>query len=242
MCIFSQLIWCRNHQFRPWTNRLLNSSLNLLDDSPQPQSSSSNAQIQCGQTTPQGSAHASNGHVPPMPYVNQTAVNQHMGTQPTQIPPRMSTGPTNLQPPIKTPPSQIPSDISCNDCPLLMHCRHPLKTILLTIQIRHLCVTSGLKVQTGKALSRLHQHHLPPLCQWESQDLFVGTVDKQDTLKRNCPNPPYCSKCKQKGHLPMKCPLKGKTKETPQMPQKDTTDVSGPEAFQYQEQMHPLWR
>ena len=38
---------------------LLNSSLNLLDDSPQSQSSSSNGQIPCGQTTPQGSAHES---------------------------------------------------------------------------------------------------------------------------------------------------------------------------------------
>ena len=49
---------------------LLNSSLNLLDDSPQPQSSSSNGQIPCEQTTPQGSTHASNSHVPPTPYVN----------------------------------------------------------------------------------------------------------------------------------------------------------------------------
>ena len=100
---------------------LLNSLLNLLDDSPRPQSSNSNGHIPCGQTTPQGSVHASNGHVPlslasqlivpPTPYVNQMAVNQHMGTQPTPIPPRMSTGPTNLQPPTKTPPSQVPSDI-----------------------------------------------------------------------------------------------------------------------------------
>ena len=100
---------------------LLNSSLNLLDDSPRPQSSDSNGPIPCGQTTPQGSMHASNGHVPlplasqlivpPTPYVNQTAVNQHMGTQPAPILPRMSTGPTNLQPPTKTPPSQVPSDI-----------------------------------------------------------------------------------------------------------------------------------
>ena len=98
---------------------LLNSSLNLLDDLPRPQSSSSNRQIPCGQTTPQGSLHASNGHVPlasqlvipPTPYVNQTAVNQHMGTQPARILPRMSTGPMNLQPPTKTLPSQVPSDI-----------------------------------------------------------------------------------------------------------------------------------
>ena len=75
---------------------LLNSLLNLLDDSPQPQSSSNNEQIPCGQTTPQGSAYASNYPVPPTLYVNQTAVNQHMGTQTTTIPPRMSTGPMNL--------------------------------------------------------------------------------------------------------------------------------------------------
>ena len=90
---------------------LLNSSLNLLDDSPRPQSSSSNRQIPCGQTTPQGLMHASNGHVPPMPYVNQMAVNQHVGTQPAPILPRMSTSPMNLQPPTKIPSSQMPSDI-----------------------------------------------------------------------------------------------------------------------------------
>ena len=90
---------------------LLNSSLNLLDDSPRPQSSSSNGQIPCGQATPQGSTHVSNGHVLPTPYVNQTAVNQHMGTQPAPIPPRMSTGPMNLQLPTKIPPSQVPSNI-----------------------------------------------------------------------------------------------------------------------------------
>ena len=38
---------------------LLNSSLNLLGDLPRSQSSSSNGQISCGQTTPQGSAHKS---------------------------------------------------------------------------------------------------------------------------------------------------------------------------------------
>ena len=98
---------------------LLNSSLNVLDDSPRPQLSSNNGQIPCGQTTPQGSVHASNGHVPlasqlvvpPTPYVNQTAVNWHMGTQPALIPTRMSTGLMNLQLPTKTPLSQVPSDI-----------------------------------------------------------------------------------------------------------------------------------
>ena len=101
---------------------LLNSSLNLLDDSPRPQSSNSN-----GQSPPQGCVHAGNGHVPlasqlivpPTPYVNQTAVNQHMGTQPARIPHRMSTGPMNLQPPTKTPPSQVPSDIQLQRLPFV---------------------------------------------------------------------------------------------------------------------------
>ena len=39
-------------------------------------------------------------------------------------------------------------------------------------------------------------------------------------MKRNCPNPPHCSKCKEKGNLPIKCPLKGKRKEASQIPQR----------------------
>ena len=37
--------------------------------------------------------------------------------------------------------------------------------------------------------------------------------------RRSCQNQSYCSKCKQKGHLPVKCPLKGKRNEKSQMPQ-----------------------
>ena len=110
---------------------LLNSSLNLLDNSPQPQSSSSNGSIPCGKTTPQGSVHTSNSpihaplphasqpNVPPTPYVNQMAVNQHIGTQPAPITPRISTGPTNLQPPAKMLPPQVPSNIQPQPLPFV---------------------------------------------------------------------------------------------------------------------------
>ena len=86
---------------------LLNSSLNLLDDSPRLQSSSSNGQIPYGQATPPGSMHKGSYPVPPTPYINQTAVDQHMRAQPTPIPPRMSMGPMNLQSPKQVPSSQI---------------------------------------------------------------------------------------------------------------------------------------
>ena len=78
---------------------LLNSSLNLLDDSPRPQSSSSNRPIPHGQATPRVPAHKGNYPVSPTPYVNQTAVDQHMRTQPAPIPPRISLSPMNGQSP-----------------------------------------------------------------------------------------------------------------------------------------------
>ena len=90
---------------------LLNSSLNLLDDSPRSQSSSSNGQIPCGQTTPQGSMHKGSYAVPPTPYINQTAVDQYMGAQSAPIPPRMSMGPMNLQSPKQVPSPRMPSSV-----------------------------------------------------------------------------------------------------------------------------------
>ena len=84
---------------------LLNSSLNLLDDSRRSQSSSSNGPIPHGQTTPPGSVQKGSYPVPPTPYINQTAVDQHMRAQPTSIPPRMSMGPMNLQSPKQEPSS-----------------------------------------------------------------------------------------------------------------------------------------
>ena len=90
---------------------LLNSSLNLLDDSPQSQSSSSNGPIPHGQTTPQVPVHKGGYLMPPMPYVNQTAVDQHMRAQPTPIPPRMSLSPMNGQSPKPVQSPQLPNSV-----------------------------------------------------------------------------------------------------------------------------------
>ena len=199
---------------------LLNSSLNLLDDSPRPQSSSSNGQIPCGQTTPQGSVHASNYPVPPTPYVNQAAVNQHMGTQPALILPRMSTRPMNLQPPTKIPSSQMPTDIQPQQLPFVDAPPAPAKNysadntdLSSTRDFRSKSANrQGIK-QTPSASSSTSTStgKSGPIC-WN--------CGQAGHLKYDCPNPPYCSKCKQKCHLPMKYPLKGKRKETSQTSQK----------------------
>ena len=209
---------------------LLNSSLNLLDDSPRPQSSNSNRHIPCGQTTPQGSVHASNGHVlpplashlivPPTPYVNQMAVNQHMGTQPAPIPPRMSTGPTNLQPPTKAPPSQVPSDIQPQRLPFVDVPSAPIQDYSTNNTD-----SSSMHDTRSKSTNRQGVKQTPSASSSTSTSMeksgpICWNCGEAGHLKRNCPNPPYCSKCKQKGHIPMKCPLKGKRTETSQMPQK----------------------
>ena len=206
---------------------LLNSSLNLLDDLPQPQSSNSSRQ-----TTPQGSAQAGNSsaHVPlplasqfnvsPTPYVNQTAVNQHMGTQPTLIPPRMSTNPTNLQPPTKTPSSQMPSSIQPQQLPFVDAPPAPTQDCSADNTDSPSTRDTRSKSTNRQGVKQTPSASSSASTSMEKSGPICWNCGEAGHLKHNCPNPPYCSKCKQKGHLPMKCPLKGKRKETSQMPQK----------------------
>ena len=90
---------------------LLNSSLNLLDDLPRLQSSSSNRPIPHGQATPRILVHKGNYPILPMPYANQTAVDQHKRAQPTPLPPRMSLGSINVQSPKQVQPPQLPDSV-----------------------------------------------------------------------------------------------------------------------------------
>ena len=211
---------------------LLNSSLNLLNDSPRPQSSSSNGSIPCGQTTPQGSVHASNSpihvplshasqfNVPPTPYVNQMAVNQHMGTQPTPILPRISTGPTNLQPPAKTLPSQVPSNIQPQRLPFVDALPAPTEDSFVNNTASPSSRNTRSKSKNGQGVRQTSSTSSSASTSIETSGPICWNCGEAGHLKRNCPNPPYCSKCKQKGHLPVKCPLKGKRKETSQTPQR----------------------
>ena len=211
---------------------LLNSSLNLLDDSPQLQSSSSNGSIPCGQTTHQGSMHTNNSpihaplphasqlNVPPTPYVNQTAVNQHMGTQPTPIPPRISTGPTNLQPPAKTLPSQLPRNIQLQQLPFVDAPLTPTQDSLVKNTPSPSSHDTRSKSKNGQGVKQTSSTSSSASTSTEKSGPICWNCGEADHLKHNCPNPPYCSKCKQKGHLPVKCPLKGKRKETSQTPQR----------------------
>ena len=90
---------------------LLNSSLNLLDDSPQSQPSSSNGPIPHGQAMPPIPAHKGNHPIPPTPYINQTDVDIHRRPQPAPLPPRMSSGSINDQSPKQVQSPQLPDSV-----------------------------------------------------------------------------------------------------------------------------------
>ena len=114
---------------------LLNSSLNLLDDSPQTQPSSNNEQTPQGQVTPQIPAHGGNYPLPPTPYVNQTAVDQHKRAQPAPLPPRMSLGTIDVQTPKQVQSPQLPDSVQPQRLPFVDAPPAPIKTSKLTTQI-----------------------------------------------------------------------------------------------------------
>ena len=174
--------------------------------------------------------HASNGHVPlplasqlivpPTPYVNQMAVNQHMGMQPAPIPPRMSTGPTNLQPPTKAPPLQVPSNIQLQRLPFVDAPPAPTQDYSAdNTDSPSMCDTRS-KSTNRQGIKQTPSAPSSASTSMEKSGPICWNCGEAGHLKRNCPNQSYYSKCKQKGHLPVKCPLKGKRKETSQMPQK----------------------
>ena len=198
----------------------LNSSLNLLDDSPRSQSSSSIRSMPRGQATPPVPAYNSNYPVPPMPYINQTAVDEHMRAQPAPIPPRTSLGPMNVPSPKQAQPPQLPDSMQPQRLPFVdappapvknyhadntsSPCMHEMTSKSLNKQ--------GVKQSSSESFSAsTSTGKSGPIC-WN-----CGEVGHR---RRNCNNPPYCSKCKQSGHLPVKCPLKGKKNEKSQMQQK----------------------
>ena len=198
---------------------LLNSSLNLLDDSPRTQSSSNDGPTSHGQTMPRIPAHGGNYPIPPTPYVNQTAVNQHKRAQPTLLPPRTSLGMIDVQTPKQVQSPQLPDSVQPQQLPFVDAPLAPTKNQ----QTDHTSSPSILET-TSKSLNRqgvkqgssesssasTSTGKSGPVC-WNCQE--VGH------RRRNCKNP-SCSKCKQSGHLPVKCPLRGRKTEKTQNQQK----------------------
>ena len=163
---------------------LFNSSLNLIDDSPRPQTLGSVAHI------PQPCApHAK---MPPTPYVNQAMVNQHMDVQPTQ-PHRIPAGKGTSQQQhssVGTPPCST----NAQPAPLPFFQTSPADTRTKS--------KNGQGVKQSKSL---------PV---DKPDITCWRCKQPGHLKCDCPMPPFCIKCRQEGHLPYKCPQQNKKNDS----------------------------
>ena len=199
---------------------LLNSSLNLLDDLPQTQSSSNNGPTSHGQTMPRIPAHGGNYPVPPTLYINQTAVDQHKRAQPTLLPPRMSLGTIDIQSPKQVQPPQLPDSVQPQqlpfvDAPWALAKNHQSDNTsspsMLKMMSKSLNRRGIMQSSSESSSASTSTEKSGPVC-WNCQEVGHN--------RHNCRNPSYCSKCKQSGHLPMKCPLKGKKTEKTQTQQK----------------------
>ena len=156
---------------------LYNSSLNLIDDSPRPQT--------LGSTAYKPQQPAPHVKMPPTPYVNQTTVNQHMNkhpAQPCRAPAGMGNPPRQQVPPIGTPL-----------CP-------PSARLAPFPTFQSLPVDTRTKSKNGQGVKRSKRSPV------DKPDTICWRCKQPGHLKHNCPMPPFCVKCRQEGHLPYNCP------------------------------------
>ena len=161
---------------------LFSSSLNLIDDSPRPQTLSSANCI--------SQPHAPHTNMPPIPYVPQATVNQHMDVQPAPVPhgvPTVTEIPQQQQHPfIGTPP-----------CPT-----NTQPAPLPFIETSPVATRTKSKNKQGVKQSKNLAADKPDVICWRCK--------QPGHLKHDCPMPPFCVKCRQEGHLPYKCPQQNK--------------------------------
>ena len=160
---------------------LFNSSLNLIDDSPRPQTLGSAARM-----PPPCAPHTK---MPPTPYVNQAMVNQHMDVQPTQpcrVPAGMETSQQQQHPSVGTP--LCPTNAQPAPLPFIQ--TSPADT--------------RIKSKTGQGVKQ--SKSLPA----DKPDITCWRCKQPGHLKCDCPMPPFCVKCRQEGHPPYKCPQQNK--------------------------------
>ena len=154
------------------------------------------------------------------PYFNQTAVDQHKRVQPAPLPPRMSVSTINAQTPKQVQSPQLlnsfqPQRLLFIDAPPAPAKNHTSNTTSSPSTLEAMSKSlnrRGVKQSSSESSSlSTSTGKLGPVC-WNCQE--VGH------RRCNCKNPSYCSKCKQSGHLPVKCPLRGRKTEKQQTQQK----------------------
>ena len=155
------------------------------------------------------SPHMQEPAIPPTPYVNQAAVEQHMRTQSPSVPPRNIA--TVVAPPRESPETSVAQE--------------PLITLATSQQT---------PPQAQKQLTRSPQRPKKSKSKdgrGVKQSKNANPTDNVQVCwrcsepghkKRDCRKPPFCRKCRKEGHIPALCPLsKGPTPPSPLQQQVD---------------------
>ena len=203
---------------QPQDRLLFDPLLNATRGSTGLQSHSSNDSMQSCQTTSPKvltpSPRIPEPTIPPTPYVNQAAVEQHMRAQSPPVPPRNLA--TVAAPPRESPGTSVAPE------PLIM-LTTPQQTLPQaqeqSTRPSHQEKKSKSKDGQGVKQSRNNKTtDSAPVC-WR-----CGEPGHQ---KRECHKPPFCGKCRKEGHVPALCPLsKGPTQPSP--PQQQVNKFSNP--------------
>ena len=210
--------------------------LNTTGGSTELQSHSSNDSMQSYETTPPKvptpSQHIPEPTIPPTPYVNQVAVEQHRRAQSPPVPPRNVA--TVAAPPRESPGTSVaqesPGTSVAQESPGTSVAQEPLITLATPQQA---------PPQTQEQLIRPSHQQKKPKSK-DGQDIKQSRNNKTTDgtpvcwrcgepghKKRDCRKPPFCGKCRKEGHVPALCPLsKGPTQ--PSLPQQPANKFSNP--------------
>ena len=185
--------------------------------------------------------------VPPTPYINQAAIDQHTGNPASLLPRvapvttaqhRQHQVPSNTQTSMLAPPATtvVPAQTGCHTR-TVPEVQSPTATIPQDTLPTHLpfvpapsapnsrLPTLGpgapLQMDTqAKSQNRQGVKQTPAAKQaTDKAEPICWRCKQTGHLKRDCPMPPYCSKCRQEGHILAKCPQKDKRTNVPQSPE-----------------------
>ena len=203
---------------QPQDRLLFDPLLNATGGSTGSQSHRSNDSMQSCQTTSPKvltpSPRIPEPTIPPTPYVNQPAVEQHMRVQSPPVPPRNTA--TVAAPPRESPATSVAQEPLITLATLQ---QTPPQAQEQPTRPSHQQKKSKSKDGQGVKQSRNNKTtDSAPVC-WR-----CGEPGHQ---KRDCRKPPFCGKCRKEGHVPALCPLsKGPTQPSP--PQQQVNKFSNP--------------
>ena len=203
---------------QPQDRLLFDPLLNTMGGSTGSQSHSSNDSMQSYHTTPPKvltpSPRIPEPTIPPTPYVNQAAVEQHMRAQLPPVPPRNTAT-------VAAPPQESPGTSVAQEPLITLAAPQQAPPQVQEQMTRPSHQPKKSKSKDGQGVKQSRNNKTTdgtPVC-WR-----CGEPGHQ---KRDCRKPPFCGKCRKEGHVPALCPLsKGPTQPSP--PHQQVNKFSNP--------------